>query len=99
MSLEDGQQVLPTQDFDDFADETKAETAEVEDQINAEQELNDDNVAQLEADEQDENDTAAEGKNDDAGKETADETTEESSETRGSLHKGFAQNCHPASTE
>lgn len=55
MSIESGQQVLPTEGFEDFADETQAEADAYEDQINDNQELNDENVAQLEADDPDDN--------------------------------------------
>ena len=65
MSIEEGQQVLPTEGFDDFADETKEESDALEDQINAEQELNDNNTAQLEADDPD--DTGEVETGDDSG--------------------------------
>lgn len=92
MAIESGQQVLPTEGFQDFADETKAEEDEYEDQINDEQPLNDEDTVSLEdvnededEDEDDEDkDTSDKSKSDeaDATQDTTDDAeTDEAEET------------------
>lgn len=80
MSIESGQQVLPTDGFDDFADETQEETAAFANQINEDQEINDDNVATLELDDSegpDDVDTGTEGDDSEAAEKAETETAED----------------------
>jgi len=73
MSIKSGEQVLPTEGFEDFADDTAEEEQEYDDQVNAPQELNNDDTIALDSDEDEDEDE--DGSNEDTTDE--DESTNE----------------------
>jgi len=89
MSIENGEQILPTgafEEFDDFEDQTKAEEDAYENQINEEQELNDKNTARLQGDpdpedEDEDADVSIDDTADADGDDTSDEETSAETET------------------